>query len=412
MKALVFENSLPRLALTKVLSAFGSWAFTAPTSPFVLRELPEPDLLGDDWAVLETSLCGLCGSDIKQASLDGAWDNPMTAYISFPHVLGHEVVGRITRAGGASGVREGQRVLLYPNLSCAMRGVEPCEWCARGHLAQCLSYTRGALPPSIHTGNCSLVPGGFAERVPVHARQCIALPDDVSDEVAVLGDPFAVGLHSVLRAPPPKGGTAVVYGCGTIGLCTVGVLRLLYPDTRVIAVTRFPHQAEAAQKLGAHLTLPHAPERALVERLAQETKADLLSPWNGLPVLNGGADVVYDTVASARTLEVGVRVTRSRGSICIVGVSKPERFEWTPIYFKEIHLVGSNAFAMETIDGRTRHGQEWYLDFVRERRFDPAPLLTHRFPFADYKQAFAAAFDQRGSRSIKVALDHRAPGSR
>lgn len=406
MKAVVFENSFPRLAMTKVLSAFGAWAFTAPTSPFVLREVEAPGLLGDDWCVLDTKLCGLCGSDVKQASLDGAFDNPMTAYISFPHVLGHEVTGRVAKAGPRAGVQEGQRVLLYPNLSCATRGLPPCEWCARGHYTQCLSYTKGALPPSIHTGNCSAVPGGLAPQVPAHALQCLALPDDVSDEVAVLGDPFAVGLHSVLRAPPPKEGTVVVYGCGTIGLCTVAVLRLLYPQVRVVAVARFEHQAALAAKLGAHLVLPHAPELALVERLAQETGADLLRPWNGLPVCNGGVDVVYDTVASAKTLEVGVRVLRSRGALSIVGVSTPKRFEWTTLYFKELHLVGSNAFALETIDGQTRHGQQWYLDWVREGRIDVSALVTHKVPFAEYRRAFTTAIEQQRHASVKVVLEH------
>jgi threonine dehydrogenase-like Zn-dependent dehydrogenase len=338
--------------------------------------------------------------------MDGAIDNPMTAYISFPHVIGHEVVGCVAQAGARSGVREGQRVLLYPNLSCAMRGLPPCQWCAQGQYAQCLSYTKGSLPPSIHTGNCSTVPGGLAEQLPAHAKQLLALPDEVPDQVAVLADPFAVGLHSVLRAPPPPAGTVVVYGCGTIGLCTIAILRLLYPQVRVIAVARFDHQAALATKLGAHLVLPHAPELQLVERLASETGAELLKPWNGLPVCNGGVDVVYDTVASAKTLEVGVRVTRSRGALCIVGVSKPQRFEWTTIYFKELQLIGSNAFALETIDGETRHGQQWYLDWVRERRVDVSALVTHRFPFAQYKRAFTTAIEQQRAGSVKVVLEY------
>jgi threonine dehydrogenase-like Zn-dependent dehydrogenase len=303
-------------------------------------------------------------------------------------------------------VKEGQRVLLYPNLSCATRGLPPCEWCARGHYTQCLSYTKGALPSSIHTGNCSTVPGGLAQQVPAHALQCLALPDDVSDEVAVLGDPFAVGLHAVLRAPPPPGGTVVVYGCGTIGLCTIAIARLLHPQVRVVAVARFEHQAALATKLGAHLVLPHASELALVERLAHETGAELLRPWNGLPVCNGGVDVVYDTVASAKTLEVGVRVLRSRGSLSIVGVSTPKRFEWTPIYFKELHLVGSNAFALETIAGETRPGQQWYLDWVREGRVDVSALVTHKVPFAEYRRAFTTAIEQRRHASVKVVIEH------
>ena len=69
-------------------------------------------------------------------------------------------------------------------------------------------------------------------------------------------------------------------------------------------------------------------------------------------MLNGGVDVVYDTVGYPGTIEVGVRITRPRGAIVVTGVEMPRRFEWTPLYFKEIHLIGSNAFGEEDFEGR------------------------------------------------------------
>ena len=64
----------------------------------------------------------------------------------------------------------------------------------------------------------------------------------------------------------------------------------------------------------------------------------------------------------------------------VTGVEIPERFEWTPLYFKEIALIGSNAFAIEEYAGRRQHAMEWYLEFVRTKRVDVhadhhAPLL-------------------------------------
>jgi len=98
MRALVFENRMLRLAVTKILSAFSPRAFVGPLAPMQLAEIPEPVLPADDWVVLRTRLCGLCGSDYKQVFMNGAFDNPMTSMISLPQVLGHEVV---VRAGPA-----------------------------------------------------------------------------------------------------------------------------------------------------------------------------------------------------------------------------------------------------------------------------------------------------------------------
>ena len=84
MRALTYENSMPRLAATKILSAFSPRAFVGPASPMQMREIPEPSLPVPDWAVARTELCGLCGSDYKQVFMNGSYDNPMTAMISWP----------------------------------------------------------------------------------------------------------------------------------------------------------------------------------------------------------------------------------------------------------------------------------------------------------------------------------------
>jgi threonine dehydrogenase-like Zn-dependent dehydrogenase len=402
MRALLYRPSIGRLAATRLLAGLTPRAFVGPLAPMALREVPDPVLPGDDWLLIRTRLCGICGSDAKQVFLNGSLDNPMTALVSFPQVLGHEVVGTIERVGpGVRTRRAGDRVVLNPWLSCVTRGLPPCDWCQRGDLAQCLSFRRGTLAPGIHHGNSADATGGFASLVPAHESQCLPVPDGVPDEEAVLADPFSVSLHAVLRNPP-EGGVALVYGCGTLGLLAVAILRALHPSVRVLAVARFPHQAELARELGAHLVLPHRPLRGLVEAVGAAVGAELLEPWRGLPMLNGGVDALYDTVTSPETLEVGVRVVRSRGRLVALGVEPPRRFEWTPLYFKEISLVGSNAFGIEEHEGERRHAMEWYLDWADEGRIDVGSIVTHRFPLEGWRDAFLALADPERSAAVKV----------
>jgi len=406
VKALVFENALPRLVATRLLATFTPRAFVGPLAPIQLAELPDPELPAPDWLVIRTRLCGICGSDAKQVFLNGAFDNPMTAMISFPQVLGHEVVGVIDAVGPAvSRRRVGERVVLNPWLSCAPRGLPPCVWCQRGEFAQCLNFTRGALAPGIHHGNSAQATGGFAPRLPAHESQCLPIPEDLSDEAAVLADPFSVSLHAVLHHPPPEGGVAVVYGCGTLGLLAVAILRALHPDVRVLAVARFPHQARLAERLGAERVIAHRPTRRVVEQLAELAGSELNRPWRGLPMAAAGADVLYDTVSSPETLEVAVRVVRSRGTIVALGVEVPRRFEWTPLYFKELCLVGSNAFAMETWQGRRQHAMEWYFELARAGAVDVTAILTHRFALEDYREAFLSCRRQGRSGAVKVLFE-------
>ena len=133
MQALVTTNNPLRLVSTKLMSLVSPRAFVGWQSPMQLRDIPEPSLPAQDWLVVKTRLCGLCGSDYKQVFMNGRPDNPMTSMISWPQVLGHEVVGEVETLGSeVRGRHVGQRVLLNPWLSCVTRGLEPCEFCRQG----------------------------------------------------------------------------------------------------------------------------------------------------------------------------------------------------------------------------------------------------------------------------------------
>ncbi len=405
VRALVFENDFPRQAVTRVLGAITPRAYVGPLAPMTLREIPDPPLPAPDWLRLRVRLCGICGSDYKQVFLNGRLDNPMTALVTFPHVLGHEVVATVESVGpGVRHRRPGDRVVLNPWLSCAVRGIDPpCAACRAGRLSLCENFRRGTLPAGIHTGNCSVATGGFAPFLPAHESQCIPVPDGVSDEAAVLADPFSVSLHAILDNPP-AGDSVLVYGCGTLGLLSIAILRLLHPTVRVIAVARYTHQATLASRFGAAVIVPWRPVEGIVQAVAQATGTEPLAPWYGRPWLQGGVGTTYDTVGSPETIEVGIRATAPRGAIVVTGVEMPARFEWTPLYFKELRIVGSNAFGRETLDGDSKHAMEFYLDFVRTGRIDVTPIITHRFTLAEYRKAFLACYAQGDSGAVKVVF--------
>ena len=413
MRALVCDVSVPRQVVSAVLGRLDKRFFFDPFSPAALKEIPDPVLPADDWVVIKTGLCGICGSDYKQMFLNGNMDNPMTAIISFPQVLGHEVVGTIMKVGPKVTTRTvGERVVLNPWLSCGPRGITPpCAECQQGQYSICRNFARGHLPPGIHTGNSSGATGGYAPYVPAHESMCIPVPDGVSDEAAVLADPFSVSLHGILKRPPEPGKPALVYGCGTLGLLAIAILRALHPETRIFAIARFEHQRKLAQQFGAHVVLPHEPIATIVERVGAETGAQVLKPWFGQPWLyGGGIDVIYDTVGLPETVEVGLRLADSRGALVITGVEMPKRFEWTTLYFKEIAIIGSNAFGVEELEGRRAHAMELYLELVRTGRIDVTPILTHRFTLDQYREAFLACGEQGKSGAVKVLFTYDGNG--
>ena len=303
----------------------------------------------------------------------------------------------------------GQRVVLNPWLSCRPRGIEPqCPACQRGDYSLCWSFCDGDIKPGIHTGVSADVTGGYAELMPAHDSMLFALPDSVPDERAVFADPFSVSLHAITRHPPPRSGRVLVYGAGSLGLCAVAILRVLHPDVAVAVVARFDAQAELADRFGAAKVLAPEPRLGVIEELVAWGGGRLRQPLTGLPMAHPGPiDVVYDTVGKPETFEVGVRVLTSRGTLVTAGVHAPGRWEWSPLYFKEIAFVGSNAFGVEEMEGRRKHAIAHYLDLIVDGRMDLRPMLTHTFGLAQWRDAFLAIANQADSGAVKVAIDQR-----
>jgi threonine dehydrogenase-like Zn-dependent dehydrogenase len=389
-------------------------AHNLAVTPVALRELPDATPLRPDWLVTRPLLTGICGSDSKQILLVfgvGDSDSAMSGLCSFPQVMGHEVVARVTELGPeADGFDIGQRVVLNPWLSCAPRGITPlCPACEAGDLSLCWSFTTGDISAGLHTGVSSDATGGYAELMPAHSTMLFAVPDAIDDEHAIFADPFAVSLHSVTRHPPPPGGRALVWGAGALGSCAVAILRALYPDVEVAVVARFDAQADLATKLGAHKVVRLGTKEELLEELAAWSGGVLrptMEGLGGLPMCHpGGIDVAYDTVAKPETFEIEVRVLKARGTLVKSGVHAPGRWEWSPLYFKEISWVGSNAFGIEEVDGERKHGIQHYLDLVLDGRIDLTGMLTHTFGLSQWQDAFYAIADQEHSGAIKVAID-------
>jgi len=405
MKALTFRIELPRLIFAKVFGAAVPRAFVSGFGAVQCEKVEEPKPRGDDWVMVKPALAGICGSDVMQVFLEAAADNPLSAVVSAPHVMGHEVVGAVVDVGkGVKKFREDDRVAVSPWLSCSVRGLAPCASCERGDFPLCSNFFDGSFERGMHLGNCRDVGGGFAEAMWLHESMLFPIPDGVSFDDAVLADPFAVALHAVLRAPPEKGETVLVYGAGSLGLMTVHLLSVLFPGTTILVVDHKPRMAPLLERLGAH-RLFTSRGKELVAEIGEHVKAPMRKPFFGMPWLQTGVDKIYDTVGAPGTLEVGVRIVKPRATIVMVGVAQPRRFEWTPLYFKEISLLGSNAYGMETLGEKRAHAMEHYLDLLAAKKLDWSGVVTHRYPLEKFGDAFMAVYDKRRSGAIKVLFE-------
>jgi threonine dehydrogenase-like Zn-dependent dehydrogenase len=124
-------------------------------------------------------------------------------------------------------------------------------------------------------------------------------------------------------------------------------------------------------------------------------------------MLLGGFDVTYDCVSSAMTVTDGLRWTRARGTLVMVGVHLEFlKADLNPIWYQEVDLIGSHTFGPETWDGRRAHTFDLVIERMLRGDVHDDGLITHRFPLDAHRQAIATAVDKR-TGAIKVTFDLR-----
>ena len=188
-------------------------------------------------------------------------------------------------------------------------------------------------------------------------------------------------MHAIVRHPPPAGGRALVYGAGALGVTSVAALKALYPDVAVAVVARFEAQKQLAlQARSRSRREPRAKARAHPGpgRLVRRSAPHAVRRLAGGEARRDRRRLRHDR--PTRDPRGRCPGTRRAGTLVQTGVSTPGRYEWTPIYFKELTLAGSNAFGFEDIEGTRKHAIAHYLDLVASRPDRPRRDAHPPFP--------------------------------
>jgi threonine dehydrogenase-like Zn-dependent dehydrogenase len=400
MKALQFRRNLPRYAAARMAGSITPGRGSS-AGPLKLVDLDTSRTPGPDWVRVRPRLSGICGSDL--ATVDGRSARYFEPLVSFPFVPGHEVVGDLDN---------GSRVVLEPVLGCVSRNLDPtCTPCAEGHLGNCEHTSFGDLGPGIQIGSCHDTGGGWSTAFNAHPSQLHPVPETLDDEAAVMVEPTACGVHAALMAEVPEGGVVAVLGAGTLGLVTLAALRAHATPGTVVATARYPEQRRQAAALGADQVVAPDEIRRAVRRItgSRAIGAPGLgeTPTEGLvDRLTGGADVVIDCVGSSSSLTDALAIVRPRGRIVLVGMPAEVSLELTPLWHREITLVGAYTYGTETLpDGTERRTFDLAADLVGAASL--GSLVSATYPLARYRDALehAASAGRRGA--TKIAFDLR-----
>ena len=321
-----------------------------------IEEFNSPEVSDDD-VLLQVAACGVCHTDLKVQ--DGSIPT------SLPAVLGHEVSGVVAGAGKSQRehFKEGDRVAVGMRFRCGR-----CEFCITGLPNLCQRMPLGS--PYVRPDGEEVTRwnvGGFTQMLSVPAYMVFHLPDGVGlEESSIVGCRVTTAYNAVKNgAQLAPGESAMVVGCGGVGLNIIQMLRLFgaYP---IVAVDVAGSKLEAAISYGAtHIV--NASSEDPVEATMEITK--------------GGARKTFEAIGNPATADQIVRATRPTGTATIVGAMPPgpitindSRFP-----FKEIKVTG---VAMRRTSDVTE-----VLDLVAQSRIELGSFITKRYGFERINEA-------------------------
>jgi alcohol dehydrogenase len=336
-----------------------------------VEEVPRPRA-GVGEAVIRITLTTICGTDLH--ILRGEY--PVRPGL----VIGHEPVGVIEELGpGVTGYQLGDRVLVGAITPCGQ-----CHACLSGQLAQCGHGDGFEAIGGWRFGNT--INGAQAEYLLVPSAQAnlAKIPDELTDEqVVLLADIASTGFSGAESGHVRLGDSVVVFAQGPIGLCATAGAKLM-GASRIIAVESDPARAAMARKMGADVVL-------------DPKEADVISEVKRLT--GGGADVAIEALGIQETFENSLRSLRPGGTLSSLGV-----------YSGKLQMP-YDAFAaglgdykiVTTLCPGGKERMRRLMNLVQSGRFDPTPLLTHRFALDQIVEAYEL-FGERRDGVLKVAI--------
>lgn len=326
------------------------------------KDVAKPELKPNE-VLVKVKACGICGSDVPRVK-----DNGVHFY---PIIVGHEFSGEIAELGSeVTNLSVGQRVTAAPLIPC-----NECENCYQGNPAMCQHYS--------FIG--SRQDGAMAEFVAVPAVNIVPIADNVSFEQAACIEPLTVAIHGVERVGAiDSGKSAIVYGCGTIGILTMQCL-LAKGLHRVYVIDIDNHKLQLAKKLGAY-------------EVINSLEVDVPKYFTE----KGKVDYVYET-AGVNFLQAQVlQLAKKGGYVTYIGTAhrdvKIEAKTFELILRGELHVTGSWMSYTAPFPG-----SEWTAaaEYLQSGKVNVDEIITHKFPLSAGIKAFDTLLNKE-SKALKV----------
>lgn len=310
-----------------------------------MEDIPEPSI-GNNDLLIKVKKTAICGTDLHIY----LWDDWARRTIHTPMTIGHEFMGEVVDTGSdVTGFKIGERVSAEGHIVCGI-----CRSCRAGRRHLC---TR-AIGIGVNRDGC------FAEYISVPSGNAWHVHPDISDDTASFFDPFGNATHATLSFDL-VGEDILITGAGPIGIISTAIAR--HVGARNIVITDVNEfRLDLARRMGATRAINI--NRQTIESVVSEL--DIV-----------GFDIGIEMSGNAAAFESMLENMYHGGRIALLGIlPSMARINWDQIIFKGLLIKG--------IYGREIF-ETWYkMETMLQSGLDISGVLTHRFKFDEYQDAF------------------------
>lgn len=313
-------------------------------------DIPKP---GPKDVLLKIKAAAICGTDIHIYE----WDSYAQERVQPPMTFGHEGCGEVVEVGSQVGhFQPGDLVAVETHIPC-----EDCLQCRTGsqHICEKMAII------GVHTD------GLFSEYAKIPTSCCWRLPNDTNPDLGAILEPIGVAVNGVLKEDI-NNKSVVVFGCGPIGLFGLAAAAAM-GARQLFAVDPNSYRLAIARKLVQSAVLLNPAKEDVTKALMHATEGK-------------GIEVSLEISGNTEAVIQAFRTVGKGGRVSLIGLpSKPVELDLTSdIIYKEVRVFGSTGRLM---------WKTWYdtQKLLRSGKFDPLPVITHRFSLEDFDEALRLA---------------------
>ena len=315
-----------------------------------MMERPEPEIQNDNDVLIKLEAIGVCGSDVHYYTTGQIGSQ----IVEYPFQVGHECAATVVATGRkVTRVKPGNRIAVEPAISCG-----ECDQCLSGRSHTCRKLKFLGCPGQVE--------GCLAEYMVMPEKCCFPIPDNMTLEEAALSEPLAIGIYAVKKSIPMSGTRIGILGCGPIGLSVMGAAKAQNAE-KIYVTDKIDERLAVADFAGASWS--GNPDKTDVVKEITSTEPLLL-------------DAVFECCGQQDAVFQAFQLLKPGGKLILIGIP-PTLKNWEI----PVDTTRHKEVCIQNIRRQVDCVQD-ALDMIADKRISIDHFVTHRFPFAETKQAF------------------------